>query len=65
MQRILYIIVGLPMVIAKHDGTWDTINGAVYPNSYYTIMAIVFVASQFMGTSKSYNNRDLDAEMKE
>ena len=63
LQRLLYIAVGLPMVMANDNGTWDTINGVVYPNSYKIIAIVVFIASQFMGTSKSSNNRNLKQNM--
>jgi (2Fe-2S) ferredoxin len=56
LQRLLYITVLLPLVDADQNGTWDQINGVVYPNSYAAIVAIVFIGSQFMGTGSKANS---------
>jgi (2Fe-2S) ferredoxin len=55
LQRLLYAVVGLPMIEADKTGTWDMINGEVYLNSYAIIAGLVFVGSQFMGTSSKAN----------
>jgi hypothetical protein len=55
LQRLLYVATLLPLVDASQQGTWDQINGQVYPNSYYAFGAAVFAASQFMGTSSQAN----------
>lgn len=56
LQRLLYITVLLPLADADQNGTWDQINGVVYPNSYAAIVAIVFIGSQFMGTGSKANS---------
>eukprot|EP00957_Ditylum_brightwellii_P044957 3410149-Ditylum_brightwellii.AAC.1 len=56
LQRLLYATVALPIIDADQNGTWDQINGVVYPNSYAAIIAIVFVGSQFMGTGSKANS---------
>ena len=58
LQRLLYIAVALPLLEADKNGTWDVINGEVYPNSYYAIAAITFIASQFMGTGSKANSME-------
>jgi hypothetical protein len=57
-QRLLYAFVALPLIDADKTGTWDVINGEVYPNSYYGIAAITFIGSQFMGTGSKSNNME-------
>lgn len=56
LQRLLYVSVALPIADADHNGTWDQINGNVYPNSYAAIIVVVFVLSQFMGTGSKANS---------
>ena len=56
LQRLLYVATVIPMQDAYQKGTWDSIGGVTYENSYYAIGAAVFVASQFMGTSSKANN---------
>lgn len=55
LQRLLYAITALPLLNAELNGTWDTIYGVVYPNSYYTFAGVVFVLSQFMRTGTKSN----------
>jgi len=62
LQRLLYITVALPLVEADKQGTWDQINGAVYPNSYAAIIAFVFIGSQFMGTGSKANSMEETSE---
>merc|ERR1712113_641040 len=47
-QRLLYILVGLPLLEAYKQGNWDMIHGVLYPNSYSIFMCTVFIGSQFM-----------------
>ena len=56
LQRLLYACVALALNDADKNGTWDVINGEVYPNSYYAIAIITFIGSQFMGTSSKANS---------
>jgi len=63
-QRLLYIVTFLPMQDAYQKGTWDTIMGTTYENSFAAIGAVVLVGSQFMGTGASANsgvNADIKA----
>jgi len=58
LQRLLYVVTALPLLDANQNGTWDVINGIVYPNSYIAIATLVFIGSQFMGTGSKDGSVD-------
>ena len=47
IQQLLYAITGIPLFVAYKSGEWN--------ESYAFVAVAVFVASQFMGTSKTSN----------
>ena len=47
IQQLLYAITGIPLFVAYKSGEWN--------ESYAFVAIAVFVASQFMGTSKTSN----------
>jgi len=47
IQQLLYAITGIPLFVAYKSGEWN--------ESYAFVAVVVFVASQFMGTSKTSN----------
>ena len=47
IQQLLYAITAIPLFVAYKSGEWN--------ESYAFVAVAVFVASQFMGTSKTSN----------